>query len=174
MKTEDIDRQIGMPDVEAEWTKFKRDVIGKTSKQQPRGQRWMSRAAVIALVCSLGLVVLASTVVVNWTDSHSADHAMESADQSEEAVPDSLSAETQIAVQEQTEDLVFDNVEMQEVARRLEQRYGVRAVFVHEETRHVRLYASLGKDLEIEEVVAFMNNFEKVHLVLDGERLVIE
>ena len=29
MKTEDIDKKIGMPDVDAEWAKFEREVIGK-------------------------------------------------------------------------------------------------------------------------------------------------
>ena len=41
MKTEDIDKRIGMPDVNAEWTKFEREVIGnspassQTQPQQP-------------------------------------------------------------------------------------------------------------------------------------------
>ena len=30
MKTEDIDKRIGMPDVDAEWTKFEREVIGNS------------------------------------------------------------------------------------------------------------------------------------------------
>ena len=30
MKTEDIDKRIGMPDVNAEWTKFEREVIGNS------------------------------------------------------------------------------------------------------------------------------------------------
>ena len=29
MKTEDIDKRIGMPDVDAEWAKFEREVIDK-------------------------------------------------------------------------------------------------------------------------------------------------
>jgi hypothetical protein len=29
MKTEDIDKKIGMPDVDAEWAKFEREVIGE-------------------------------------------------------------------------------------------------------------------------------------------------
>ena len=30
MKTEDIDKRIGMPDVNTEWTKFEREVIGNS------------------------------------------------------------------------------------------------------------------------------------------------
>ena len=32
MKTEDIDKRIGMPDVDAEWARFEQEVIGKEPK----------------------------------------------------------------------------------------------------------------------------------------------
>lgn len=36
MKTEDIDKKIGMPDVDAEWTRFEQEVIGKEPKANKR------------------------------------------------------------------------------------------------------------------------------------------
>ena len=36
MKTEDIDKKIGMPDVDEEWAKFEREVIGEESKPKKR------------------------------------------------------------------------------------------------------------------------------------------
>ena len=32
MKTEDIDKRIGMPDVDKEWARFEQEVIGKEAK----------------------------------------------------------------------------------------------------------------------------------------------
>ena len=32
MKTEDIDKRIGMPDVDKEWARFEQEVIGKETK----------------------------------------------------------------------------------------------------------------------------------------------
>lgn len=55
MKQEDIDKKIGMPDVDAEWAKFEREVIG-----QPKASRkplyWgIGIAASIALVAGISL-----------------------------------------------------------------------------------------------------------------------
>ena len=36
MKTEDIDKKIGMPDVNEEWAKFEREVINKKAKHNRR------------------------------------------------------------------------------------------------------------------------------------------
>ena len=36
MKTEDIDKKIGMPDVDEEWAKFEREVIGEETKPKKR------------------------------------------------------------------------------------------------------------------------------------------
>jgi hypothetical protein len=63
MKTEDIDKRIGMPDVDAEWAKFEREVIGKeasTTLSEGRAKsyknivlRGFSIAASIALVAGI-------------------------------------------------------------------------------------------------------------------------
>ena len=57
MKTEDIDKKIGMPDVDAEWAKFEREVIGK--EETPSHKRvvlWgLSIAASIALIAGIFL-----------------------------------------------------------------------------------------------------------------------
>ena len=55
MKQEDIDKKIGMPDVDAEWAKFEREVIG-----QPKASRkplyWgIGIAASIAIVAGIFL-----------------------------------------------------------------------------------------------------------------------
>jgi hypothetical protein len=56
MKQEDIDKKIGMPDVDAEWAKFEREVINpKTASQKPL--YWgIGIAASIALVASIFLI----------------------------------------------------------------------------------------------------------------------
>ena len=57
MKTEDIDKKIGMPDVDAEWAKFEREVIGK--EETPSHKHvvlWgLSIAASIALIAGIFL-----------------------------------------------------------------------------------------------------------------------
>ena len=56
MKTEDIDKKIGMPDVDAEWEKFEHEVIDKDSTSNKSVIMWgLSIAASIALVAGIFL-----------------------------------------------------------------------------------------------------------------------
>ena len=59
MKREDIDKRIGMPDVDAEWAKFEREVIGKETKRKSwRISAWaggIGIAATIALLFMLNM-----------------------------------------------------------------------------------------------------------------------
>ncbi len=57
MKTEDIDKRIGMPDVEAEWARFEREVIGK----EPKGNRrsiysWIGGLGIAACILLFFLI----------------------------------------------------------------------------------------------------------------------
>ena len=55
MKTEDIDKKIGMPDVDAEWARFEREVINKESAKPKRVAAW---AAGIGIAASIALMVV--------------------------------------------------------------------------------------------------------------------
>ena len=56
MKTEDIDKRIGMPDVDAEWEKFEREVIDKETTSNKSIFMWgLSIAASIALLAGIFL-----------------------------------------------------------------------------------------------------------------------
>ena len=54
MKREDIDKRIGMPDVDAEWARFERDVIGKNTK--PNWQRVAAWAGGIGIAATIALL----------------------------------------------------------------------------------------------------------------------
>ena len=57
MKQQDIDKKIGMPDVNAEWAKFEREVIGEVTQHKKRSLApwaWgIGIAASIAVVAGL-------------------------------------------------------------------------------------------------------------------------
>ena len=54
MKTEDIDKRIGMPDVDKEWARFEQEVIGKEAKAGKNLWLWgLSIAASIIIVAGL-------------------------------------------------------------------------------------------------------------------------
>ena len=55
MKTEDIDKRIGMPDVDAEWEKFEREVIDKETTSNKSIMWGLSIAASVALLAGIFL-----------------------------------------------------------------------------------------------------------------------
>lgn len=56
MMTEDIDKKISMPDVDAEWTRFEREVIGKSS----RPNRWAATAWIGSIAAAFALLFILS------------------------------------------------------------------------------------------------------------------
>ncbi|MCR5821268.1 MAG: carboxypeptidase-like regulatory domain-containing protein [Bacteroidaceae bacterium] len=57
MKTEDIDKRIGMPDVDAEWARFEQKVIGKEPKTNKRSvYSWMGGLGIAACLLLFFLI----------------------------------------------------------------------------------------------------------------------
>ena len=57
MKREDIDKRIGMPDVDVEWAQFEREVIGKNTKPSLRRVAAWAGGIVIAAAITLLFVL---------------------------------------------------------------------------------------------------------------------
>ena len=180
MDIEELDRKIGMPDIEQEWQAFERNVM---SDDRPRLalSRHLSRAAAVVAVCLLGAVAVASSLYIynNVEGAEAEPDATPAATVSDDVqTPPTVTettAGTKAANFEQNDnEFVFDNVEMQDIAACLQQHYGVEPVFVNDKVRHIRLYLTLSKTRTIDEVVALLNNLQVVHLNVDGGRLIIE
>ena len=54
MKTEDIDKRIGMPDVDKEWARFEQEVIGKETK----------RHSVLAWALGIGIAASVALLII--------------------------------------------------------------------------------------------------------------
>ena len=48
MKTEDIDKKIGMPDVDEEWAKFEREVLGE-EETKPQKRVFVGQSSTVVL-----------------------------------------------------------------------------------------------------------------------------
>ncbi|MBR4778306.1 MAG: DUF4974 domain-containing protein [Bacteroidaceae bacterium] len=163
-KADDIDRRIGMPDIDAEWAKFEREMIDRAGTRRGSFSRI---AAAVALVLGLSLTALASVYyvrVVRPTRQVPASPAV--------AHVDSLTTDTLPA--DSVAEFFFDNVDMLTIARTLGEHYGVEPVFKNEKVKTVRLYAHIGKEKSIDEVVELLNHFKKVKLSVSGGKLIIE
>ena len=176
MKTEDIDRKIGMPDINMEWAKFEKEVIEASEEKNivERGKwnvdnRIWSRAAMITgIIMGVSLITLAS-IYFYPTPKQETENKKDVAEQiaavqhTEEIKTDTLTINREV--------FKFDNIEMKTIAKKVGDYYGKQIVFENEEAKHVRLYIQIEKTKRIEEVVEFMNNFKKVHLTIEGNSI---
>ena len=100
MKTEDIDKRIGMPDVDAEWARFEQEVIGKEPKTSKRSfYSWIGSFAIAAsVVIVAGLFFLKhdsreTEQILTETSEHPISHEVGSEPSSSEK-PTKLIAKT--------------------------------------------------------------------------------
>ena len=175
MKTEDIDRKIGMPDIDMEWAKFEKEVIDASEeKSKMESEKWevnrnWSRAAMfIGIIMGVSLIALAS-IYFYPTPKQETENKKDVAEQiaavqhTEEIKTDTLTINREV--------FKFDNIEMKTIAKKVGDYYGKQIVFENEEAKHVRLYIQIEKTKSIEEVVEFMNNFKKVHLTIEDNSI---
>lgn len=158
MKIEDIDQKIGMPDVDQEWLRFRRDVMGG----------YWRRAAAIALVCGLGVVAVASVLYVRMFRTQPTDASALAATEAIGAATAAIDPDPTAGC------FVFDDVELQQIAHELAGYYGVEPRFENPDVQHMRLYLTLDKEMSLVEVVEYLNNLQGLHLRLDHQLLIIE
>lgn len=172
MKTEEIDRRIGMPDIDKEWAKFEEQAFRPTRNVK----QWNRAAAVIGVVFGLSAAAMASILLLEHAESEKTiESSVETtvnpeklsavASQADIIVTDSLTIDNDI--------FRFDNVEMQTIAEALGEYYQVEPVFENDDARRLRLYVQIEKSKSIEQVVEFLNNFNKVQLRLEAGKLII-
>lgn len=67
MTIEELDKKIGMPDVDAEWAKFRKEVIIPSQKSPQRfafGQGWRKIAAIFLAIMCLSGIAIASVALI--------------------------------------------------------------------------------------------------------------
>ncbi len=176
MKIEDIDRKIGMPDINMEWAKFEKEVIeASEEKSKVESGKWKvnsmiwSRAAMITgIIMGVSLITLASIYLYSTPQ--------EKTEPQETGSEMAVTAPVQEIIKTDTltinrEVFKFDNIEMKTIAKKIGDYYGKKIVFENEEAKHVRLYIQIEKTKSIEEIVEFMNNFKKVHLTIEDNSI---
>ena len=83
-----------------------------------------------------------------------------------------------ISVEEKTDTVRtaqnFNNVKLETIMNQLTKDFGVKVVFNNENARSIRLYLSWEADDKLQDIVNRINHFEKVHLTLSEETIMIE
>ena len=70
--------------------------------------------------------------------------------------------------------VIFNNVELQQIMQYIADGYGVKVEYKNEATRTLRFYLQWEADDTLQEIIDKINHFEKVHLTLNEETIIIE
>ena len=70
--------------------------------------------------------------------------------------------------------IVFENAELQTMLNEMATYYNYKVSFRTEAAKHIRLYFTWDKASKIEDVVATFNKFERIHINIENQTLVVE
>ena len=156
-ETEDID-------VDAEWQRF------ASQKPKRRSWGWMQIAAAFIGLLMLSGITYAAIHLVGSSRSQQAvenqgDRSLDSV-QNHGPVP--------LILHSIPEPKTFEDVPLKNIAAELAEAYHLTVEIKNAETAALRLYYPWNPQMPLQQVVEELNRFEKVHLTLTSDTLIIE
>ena len=156
-ETEDID-------VDAEWQRF------ASQKPKRRSWGWMQIAAAFIGLLMLSGIAYAAIHIVSSSRSQQAvenqgDRSLDSV-QNHEPVP--------LILHSIPEPKTFENVPLKDITAELASFYHIATEVRNDEAAALRLYYPWNLQMPLRQVVEELNRFEKVHLTLTSDTLIID
>ena len=152
--------KIPVPNTEKEW-----------QRQRPARQRPLMRwAAIIIGVLMLSGITYAAVRIVNNIESKP-KVAITNRKPDVKKVKKTYGIE---AAPTKQEAVIYNNVELQQIMQYIADGYSVKVEFKNEAARTLRFYLQWEADDTLQEIIDKINHFEKVHLTLHEETIIIE
>ena len=152
--------KIPVPNTEKEW-----------QRQRPTRQRPLIRwAAIIIGVLMLSGITYAAVHIVSNIESKP-KVAITNRKPDVKKVKKTYGIE---AAPTKQEAVIYNNVELQQIMQYIADGYNVKVEFKNEAVRTLRFYLQWEADDTLQEIIDKINHFEKVHLTLHEETIIIE
>lgn len=179
-KTKSSLQPVTVPDIEAEWHKFEADHRISASPLHTWLTRRFSRnaAAGIAIgIASLTAVAAIVGVGIRHINRNQVQPVSEVT-----AIPAKVDVTSQpdtIASFEVKEDaapetVVLEDEPLDTIMSMIAAYYGVDVVFKDDSSKTLRLYFRWNQTLNVEEVVARLNNFQQIHMTVKDKTIIID
>jgi len=159
-ETEDID-------VDAEWQRF------ASQKPKRRSWGWMQIAAAFIGLLMLSGIAYAAIHIVSSSRSQQAE-VQAGRNQGDRSLDSDGKAVDQGPVPLIPEPKTFENVPLKDITAELASFYHIAIEVRNAETAVLRLYYPWNPQMPLRQVVEELNRFEKVHLTLTSDTLIIE
>ena len=178
-KTKSSLQSIPVPDIEKEWNKFK--VSSHYNRQSPvlRFSAFFSRkvaASVTIAILSITAVAAIVGISVSTLNNKESQLTEKEVASTTEVIPnqeDSIKTPSDSPIQS-FETVIFDNEPLEVIMKQIGDFYGYKPEFNNENARSLRLYFRWNQASTIQEIVESLNNFEQIHLTIDGETIKID
>ena len=170
-EVEDAKAKISAGLKDEEWQKFSMthdaDLDGRTAR------RHYSLSKIAALF--IGVLMLSGIAYAAYRMAHRAG------DGSQKPVQELPMANSpqQVLIEEPADSIkqapvVFETAELQTMLNEMATYYNYKVTFRTEAAKHIRLYFTWDKASKIEDVVATFNKFERIHISIENQTLVVE
>lgn len=169
---------VGTPDVEAEWKSFSNTHIPGTLRFMI--SRFFSRNVAAATTIAIASLAAVAAVVGIGVSQHVADrHTPDNG--TADALSVSVNAPTDtVTVDAEDVDtptpgvIIFNNEPLDTIVGHIAAYYGYTVEFAANAPRSLRLYFRWNRGLTIDQVIGSLNNFEQIHLTVNGRNIKID
>lgn len=170
-EVEDAKAKISAGLKDEEWQKF--SMAHDEGSDDRTIRRHFSLSKIAALF--IGVLMLSGIAYAAYRIVHRAGEASQKPVQ-EQPMADSPQ---QVLIEEPADSIkqapvVFENAELQTMLNEMATYYNYKVLFRTEAAKHIRLYFTWDKASKIEDVVAMFNKFERIHINIENQTLVVE
>lgn len=158
------DAQIGMPDVEQELLRVRRQARARSASAL---RKVAASAAIALLIGGIAVAAIVGRPALSRLFAPEAQHPTEQQQPAGTATRSLGTAQpTAKAAEAKPDTLAFDNAELKDIMQQVAHIYKVHVSFQRQQPMHLRLHFEFVSTEKIEEVVARLNMFEAFHATL--------
>lgn len=175
---EDAKAKIAAGLREEEWQKFEASqAISHESESQEITTSSKGKSGLFFKIAAMfiGLLVLSGIAYAAYRIANRGGEASQKpAEETQIASPNQQTLTEELSDSIALQPIVFENAELQTMLSEIATYYNYKVSFRNEAAKHVRLYFTWNKTSKIEDVVAMFNKFERIHIVIENQTLMIE
>ena len=178
-KTKSSLQSIPLPDIEKEWNKFK--VGSHYNKKAPvlRLSAFFSRKVAASItIAILSITAVAAIVGISVSSMNNKESQLTEKEvaSTTEVIPnqeDSIKTPSDSPIHS-FETVIFDNEPLEVIMKQIGDFYGYQIDFKNYNAKSLRLYYRWNQASSIQEIVESLNNFEQIHLTIEGNTIKID
>ena len=180
MTRDDIDKKIGMPDVDAEWKKFEQEHSTLFTENTPFATRQRvgfslrKIAAILVAVLMLTGLGYAAVRTSFFTQAWDEDKAQVTDVTTTDADPTESIVYTPEIKMVGDSVVLFKDFRLDSIMMQIDKYYQVESQFADAESRSMRLLFKWNRQHSLEEVLEHMNGFERLKVRREENTLIVE